>query len=123
MHELGVATDILRASLAELAERGGGRLDTLTVAVGELSAVEPELLTYAWEAVTAGGEHRGARLIVEWVRAEQACLACGDVAERQPGTWLRLCPNCDLPLRVEGGQALELLELTFEPTVSEEVPS
>lgn len=114
MHELGIATEIHRASCAELAARGGGRLETVTVAVGELNAVEPDLLAYAWEAVTAGGEHEGARLIIEWVRAEQTCVHCGEVAERQPGTWLRLCPRCDLPLRVEGGQVLELLELGYE---------
>lgn len=114
MHELSIATDILRAATAELAGRGGGRLDTVTVAVGELSAVEPDLLVFAWEGLTAGGEHDGARLVVDWVRAEQTCAACGDVPVRQPGTWLRLCPRCGLPLRVEGGDVLELTELVFE---------
>jgi len=110
--------------MTELAAQGGGRLDTVTVAVGELSAVEPQLLEYAWEAVTAEGEHSGARLIVEWERAVQTCSACGDVPLRQPGTWLRLCPNCELPLRVEGGHALELVELSFDsPPVPLEVLS
>ena len=124
MHELGVATEILRAACAELDSRGGGRLTSVRVAVGELSAVEPQLLAYAWQAVTAGGEHEGARLLVDWVRVEQTCPACGDVAERQPGTWLRLCPTCDLPLRVEGGRELDLVELFFDPLpIPEEVLS
>jgi len=113
MHELSIAMGILRAAQTELDERGGGRLETVKVAVGELAAVEPDLLTYAWEAVTMGSLHDGARLDIEWVRAEQTCPACGEVAERQPGTWLRLCPLCELPLRVEGGQTLELLELGY----------
>jgi len=124
MHELGVATEILRAALTELSARGGGRLEAVTVAVGELSAVEPDLLRYAWQALTTDGEHAGARLTVTWVRAEQTCPACGAVPERQPGSWLRLCPHCELPLRVEGGRELELRELSFEsPVLTAEVPS
>ena len=128
MHELSVAIEIMRAARAELAAAGGGRLRAVKVAVGELAAVEPELLQYAWQALAAGEQHDGqpedAHLIIEWERAVQTCAACGDVAERQPGTWLRLCPHCEQPLRIEGGDALELLELTFDPpSVPAEVPS
>ena len=124
MHELGIATEVLRAARVELDARGGGRLETVAIAVGELTGVEPDLLTYAWEAVTAGGEHAGARLVVEWTSARQTCPACGDVAERQPGSWLRVCPVCGRPLRVEGGRELDLVELTFAPNpIPEEVPS
>ena len=124
MHELGIALEILRAARAELASQGGGRLEEVRVAVGELSAVEPSLLSYAWSAVTTGSDEAGTRLEVCWVPAEQSCARCGRVAERQPGTWLRLCPRCDLPLRVRGGQELELLELTIDPSpVHEEVLS
>lgn len=119
MHELGIATEILRAVRTELAARGGGCLESVTVAIGELSAVEPALLVYAWQAVTVGSEQEGAQLVVEWVRAVQTCEACGEVADRQPGSWLRLCPFCERPLRVEGGRALELRELTFEPATEE----
>jgi len=127
VHELGLAIEILRAARTELAAAGGGRLASVRIAVGDLSAVEPDLLQYAWSALTAeedGGRHRGAELVVDWVRAVQTCAACGEVPERQPGTWLRLCPHCALPLRVEGGDALELLELTFDPIVHQvEVPT
>ncbi len=46
MHELSVATELYRACRTELEARGGGRLSEARIAVGELSAVEPELLRF-----------------------------------------------------------------------------
>ena len=82
--------------------------------MGELSAVEPELLRFAWEAVVSGGPDEGSRLAIEWHPARQCCPDCGDVVERQPGSWLRLCPDCEGPLRLEGGRDLDILSLAFE---------
>jgi hydrogenase nickel incorporation protein HypA/HybF len=115
VHELGIAAEIYRSCREAADTRGGGRLESVTVAVGELSGVEPELLAYAWEAVVEAGPDRGARLEVEWRAARQHCASCGEVAERGRGTWLRLCPRCSLPLRVEGGEELDLLSLSFTP--------
>jgi len=84
------------------------------VAVGELAAVEPELLAFAWEAVTADGPDAGARLDIEWHPARQCCPSCGDVVERQPGSWLRLCPDCESPLQLDGGHDLDILSFAFE---------
>ena len=115
MHELNLATEIYRTCRATIDARGPGRLDAVRVAIGELAAVEPELLVYAWEAVVSGGRDAGARLEVEWHPARQFCAECGEVAELAPGTWLRICPNCGRPVRVEGGAQLDVIELSFTP--------
>lgn len=115
MHELSLATSIHRTCRATIEARGGGRLDGVRVAVGELSAVEPDLLTFAWEAVVAGGPDAGAQLEIEWRPARQRCGACGEVAERAPGSWLTLCPRCGEPLRIEGGDELDVIQLSFTP--------
>jgi len=113
MHELGVASEVLRVCRAS-AGSGCARLERVTLAVGELSAVEPDLLRFAWEAATAGSPDAGAVLEIEWRPARQVCEACGDIAERATGSWLRLCPRCERPLRVEGGQELDVLHLSYE---------
>ena len=120
MHELSVAIELLRACHADVEARGGGRLQSVSIHVGELSGVEPILLARAWPAVVAGSPHEGARLVIDSEPAEQSCPACGVIAERQPGTWLRLCPLCDGPLRVQGGDALDIVTLTY---IEEEVHS
>lgn len=117
MHELGIATETYRMCRAQLDGRADGplRLERVTIAVGELSAVEPDLLQFAWEAVTADGPDQGSVLEVDWRPARQVCATCGDVKERQPGSWLRLCPACGKPLAVEGGQELDLMQFTCVP--------
>jgi hydrogenase nickel incorporation protein HypA/HybF len=121
MHDLSVATELYDSCRAEVAERGGGVIESVTVAVGELSAVEPDLLRLAWQALTDGGPDDGATLEVSWRPARQACLACGEIDQRQPGSWLRLCPGCGDPLQIEGGRDLHIMQICFQTTAPEEV--
>ncbi|MHC4427214.1 MAG: hydrogenase maturation nickel metallochaperone HypA/HybF [Planctomycetota bacterium] len=117
MHELSVATELYRSCRVEVDARclgATGRLRSVTVHVGELSGVEPELLGFAWEAVTVEGPDQGAKLEIEWCTTRQTCDGCGRIADRQPGTWLRLCPACSQPLRLEGGDELDIREITFD---------
>lgn len=113
MHETGLAIEIHRIARAVADERGGGPLESVTVAVGDLAAVEPTLLEFAWRAVVEGTSDAGAGLLVEWERARQDCASCGEIVERAPGSWLRLCPRCGEPLRVSGGDALDVLRVVF----------
>ena len=112
MHETGLAVDVLRTCAAHVP--ASARLTRVRLAIGELAAVEPELLRFAWQATTAGTPHAGAELVVDWRPARQTCGACGEVAERAAGTWLRLCPRCGRPLHVEGGDELDVLDLSYD---------
>ncbi len=114
MHELSVATELYLGLRAELDERGGGRLLVAAITVGELAAIEPDLLRFAWEAVTAESCDQGARLEIEWRTVIQRCPACGPIAERVSGSWMRLCPSCKAPLQLEGGHELEITSLTYD---------
>ena len=113
VHEVGLAAEIYRIARDAAEARGGGRLEAVTVVVGDLAAVEPDLLDFAWNAVIGGGPDEGARLIVDWRPALQRCAFCGDVAERAAGSWLRLCPGCGEPLAVIGGDELEVRTVEF----------
>ncbi len=114
MHELSVATELYRACRTEVQARGGGRLTEVSVAVGELSAVEPELLRFAWQAVIAETRDAEANLQVEWRPTRQRCAECGEIGERQAGSWLRLCPICEGPLQIEGGRELDIQRFTYD---------
>jgi len=113
MHETGLAIEAHKIARAAADARRGGPIESVTLVVGELSAVEPELLAFAWEAVVSGTPDAGARLVVEWRRASQHCAACGDIAERAAGSWLRLCPRCGGPLAVTGGDELDVRSVVF----------
>jgi hydrogenase nickel incorporation protein HypA/HybF len=114
MHEMGVAAEVRRIARESVADRGPGRITCVRLAVGDLAAIEPELLAYAWEALVQGTPEEGATLDVDWRPAKQTCLTCGDLPGRAPGSWLRLCPRCDGLLRVTGGDDLDVLSVVFE---------
>jgi hydrogenase nickel incorporation protein HypA/HybF len=113
VHETGLAVEIHRIARDATEARGGGRLESVTVVVGDLAAVEPDLLEFAWNAAVAGGPDEGARLIIDWRPARQRCDDCGDVPERAAGSWLRLCPRCQGALEVTGGDELEVRTVSF----------
>ncbi len=111
MHEMGIALEILKICRESVPT--SGRIERVVVAVGELSAVEPELLVTAWEAAVSGEAEEGATLEIDWRPARQTCAECGEVEERVPGSWLRLCPHCSMPLGVEGGDELDVLRVQY----------
>ncbi len=110
---MSIALEIHRVCREVLTEHGGGRLEMVRMAVGELSAIEPDLLDYAWQAVVADGPDAGARLEVTWCPARQHCSTCGEDKSRSEGSWLRICPDCAMPLQVSGGDELDVLEVTI----------
>ncbi len=73
MHEMGLAIEIRRIAREAVAGRGPGRIEIVHVAVGELAAVEPDLLGFAWEAAVAGTEDAASRLEVDFRPARQTC--------------------------------------------------
>ncbi len=114
MHEMSLAAEMYRVCRAQLEGRPA-RIERVVVAVGELSAVEPDLLRYAWEALVVDTPDAGAKLDIEWHHARQTCEACGEIREHVSGSWLKLCPRCERPLRIEGGQELDVMRLSFVP--------
>jgi hydrogenase nickel insertion protein HypA len=115
VHEFSIAQEIHRTSKAAVAAHGPGRLERVTVAVGELTAVEPDLVAFAWQALTESGPDAGCVLEVEWRPARQFCVACNADKPRAERAWMRLCPDCDQPLQVSGGLELDVLQVVFLP--------
>ena len=114
MHEMGIAIEIYRTCRETIREHGQGRLQHVRIAVGELAAVEPDLLSFGWEAVIADGPDAGAELEIDFCRADQRCPTCGEAKDRSEGSWFRICPDCGSPLEVSGGDELDVLEVSFE---------
>ncbi|RKX23537.1 MAG: hydrogenase maturation nickel metallochaperone HypA [Candidatus Zixiibacteriota bacterium] len=117
MHEVGIAEEIYRVCRQSVEANGGGRLARVRVAVGELSAVEPDLLEFAWRGVVAGGPDESAELVIEWRPAVQVCTNCGHRTggnHTARGAWLSVCPQCGGLMSIEGGRELDIIDLTIE---------
>jgi len=115
---MGLVAEVYRIARETADSRGGGPLESVTVVVGELAAVEPDLLEFAWSSLVSGTADESSRLVVEFRRARQLCAACGEIAERAAGSWLRLCPRCSGALAVRGGDELDVRSVVFSEGIA-----
>ena len=93
MHELGIVYHIIRDVENVARANGVSRVSSVTLLLGEVSGVVPDLLLDAWRwAADKKPIAQGAELIVEPVEAVTHCEACGrDYATVEHG---KTCPHC-----------------------------
>ena len=93
MHELGIVYHIIRDVENVARANGVHRVSSVTLLLGEVSGVVPDLLLDAWRwAADKKPITQGAELIVEPVEAVTHCEACGrDYATVEHG---KTCPHC-----------------------------
>ncbi len=93
MHELGIVYHIIRDVENVTRANGVGRVTSVTLTLGEVSGVVPELLLDAWRwAADKKPVTQGSELIIETLPAVTHCAACGkDYATVEHG---KTCPYC-----------------------------
>lgn len=111
MHEYSIVRALLDRVHASARDHGATAVHRLRVRVGELSGVEPELLSSAYELVRGNGLCAGAELELVSAPARWSCPGCGRDIDR--GAALS-CPECALPARLEGGDEILLERIEME---------
>ncbi|HXJ84724.1 MAG TPA: hydrogenase maturation nickel metallochaperone HypA [Candidatus Methylomirabilis sp.] len=111
MHEYSLAQALVEQVEREARARGALTVHRVTVRIGPLSGVEPDLLVTAYGHLRAGTLCAGAELDVAGERVAWCCEACG--VALVPGSAL-CCPDCGLPARLAGGDALVLERIELE---------
>ena len=119
LHEFGIANEIYRVCRESMRAHAPAQLLRVKVAVGELSAVEPDLLSFAWEAVVSEGPDTGAALEIDWRPGRQYCPTCRADKRQGEGSWLRVCLDCGAPLETVGGAELDVIEIELAPAGEE----
>lgn len=113
MHEMSLAVSLVRRVEAEASKAQLVRVTELSVEVGELQSIEPELLVDAFRAAAQGTLAEGADLRLSPVKAEACCLVCGEVYE--PAFADYQCPACGLAEpQILKGRDLVLTAVTGE---------
>src|SRR5512134_1340247 len=112
MHEYSLVEALVRRVEEEARRRGALGVHALSVRVGELSGVDPELFQTAYETFRAGTICERAPLKLTRVEASWSCPRCRRPIAR--GDVLR-CPDCREPARLDdGGDALTLDGIELE---------
>jgi hydrogenase nickel incorporation protein HypA/HybF len=113
VHELSIANSILDAAREEAARRPGVRLVKVGVRLGELSGVEPDALSFSFEALVRGSDLDPLALEIETCPRRQRCLLCGRIF--RVVDFNLFCPDCGaLESRCISGGELEMVYLEIE---------
>jgi hydrogenase nickel incorporation protein HypA/HybF len=100
VHELSVAQSLLEIVEQEARPYSGARVTWIKLRIGQLSAVVPDALRFAFDAITRGGIAEGAVLEIEEVPLKIRCHQC-DKAFTIDDPFM-VCPRC-------GGSAVEMV--------------
>ena len=92
MHEFSLVRSILETALTCSSEHGNRPVTKVTVRVGALRQVVPELMMFAFEAAREGTVAEGATL--EWTEVPLVvtCTECSRTFTPDNAIWE--CPNC-----------------------------
>ena len=111
MHEYSIVSALVHQVEGQARAHRALGVHRVTLRLGELSGVDPELLTSAYELVRAGTVCATADLEVVTVPARWECPQCSrDIARGAALT----CPDCSRPARLAAGEELLLERIEME---------
>jgi hydrogenase nickel incorporation protein HypA/HybF len=71
MHEMGLVSSILEAVRKEMDRCGCHHVEKIGLRIGEFAGVDPDSLSFCFEAQIKGTEMEGVALDVEWRRVAE----------------------------------------------------
>ena len=92
MHEMSITRSILEIIGQKMAANNMSNLKKLTLRVGELTAIEPEVLRFCFDSAIKGTRFDGAALIIEEVPLGGRCRECA--GEFRITAFDSRCPKC-----------------------------
>jgi len=113
MHEMGIVNSVLDAIRAETRRFPGGHIYKVGVRIGELAGVNPDAMSFCFEALVRGTELEPLVLEIEYCPRRCQCIACGYLytAAQEDSA----CPECGMRgSQFLGGDELDLAYLEVE---------
>lgn len=115
MHEVGIASSLLDAVRAEAQRFPGAHIFKVGVRIGEFAGVDPDAVSFCFEALVRGSELEPLELDIEYCRRGEERSRPDYLCESPQGA---ACLECEtVGARIFGGDELELsyLEVDDEP--------
>ena len=109
MHEGGIVARMLELAEETARSQGARTIHKIGLRIGALSAVVPEALFFAFEALRVGTMAENAELEVEWIPVVAYCEDCDLEFETDDRFGIYLCPHCGEPTaEMRRGDELEI---------------
>lgn len=110
MHEVGLMREVIDLAVAEAERHGAARVHALSIRVGQLSGVDADALSFAFDVASAGTLAEGATLTIVPVAVVCHCPPCN--REFTPDGYVFTCPTCGRRSHdIRAGTELELMQL------------
>jgi hydrogenase nickel incorporation protein HypA/HybF len=111
VHEYSLVLALLEQVEHHLDGRPRATVRRVTVQVGELSGVVPELLRTAFEVAGQDTRCANTELVLDRVPARWSCRGCG---REFAGGEVLTCEACGAPARLVAGEELNLMRIELE---------
>lgn len=113
MHELSIATEIVRLLEAQRAERGFQKVNVVRLRAGALAGIEPHALQLGFEIARQDSCAAEASLEIDQQPMTLRCQSCQAVTESHAGG--ESCPACGSEnLTLEGYDGLDVLSIEVD---------
>ncbi len=112
MHEMSIAGSIIEIATAEALHAGDKKIVRITVDIGALAGVEPEALSFCYEACANGSMAEGSALMINHIAALAHCPTCKK--DFTPSSQFFVCPACAGPCGILAGEELMVREVETE---------
>ena len=120
MHEMSICQGLMDQVERIAAEQNASQVDSISLSIGPLSGVEPDLLKRAYEVARLQTVAENAELEIQTGPIVVECRSCGASGEAQVNRLL--CPSCG-DWQVNLVQGDELLLLRLEVSGINEMPT
>jgi len=113
MHELSVCLSLMQQVERIARERNAEKVTKITLNIGPLSGVEPDLLRNAYPLAAAGTVAEDAELVMEIADIVVQCSQCDSESTVMPNKLV--CGSCgDFRTRVTSGDELTLMRVELD---------
>jgi hydrogenase nickel incorporation protein HypA/HybF len=122
VHEVSLMKNLLRTVEEVAAREGKGPVKIIHLKIGEMSGVNIDALSFAFEVLSKGTAAEGGRLDFERVALSARCKECG--GEFHPEEFVFRCIRCGSPeLEILRGREMEVDYILIDDEISEEETS
>jgi hydrogenase nickel incorporation protein HypA/HybF len=112
MHELSLAENVLEIAEDRRRQAHAGKIASIALEIGQLSAVEPEALRFAMDALIPDSTAAGARVEYQLVAGSALCRGCATGFTLE--NLYDACPHCQsFDKQILAGDKLLIKSVTF----------